>query len=291
MGAFEIPKRLVESVRGRRCIPFVGAGLSKQSAPERFPTWTELLNGMMAEAARQGHIAATAVAELGDLLTRHKHLMVAEHLKTRVPVDFYYSYLQERFRCQDVSPAQVHRLLVEMNPRLIVTTNYDRLIEDAYAETKSRAMTVLSYGESPVVQRRIQEDGAVGAPFLFKIHGDIDDPAGVILAESDYRKLLFGELGYRTLLASLFIHYTVLFVGFSFSDEELMLTLAELRWYLKSASQPDYILLADNSCTSVERSRFRDDYGLEVLCYPNDGSHSGVKEFLKQLLDESRVEG
>ena len=238
---------------------------------------------MVDEVEKRQYLDDITVADLRALLDKHKHLMVAEHLKTRTPRDFYYSFIQSQFQSQNAAPAEVHRLLVDLNPRMIITTNYDRLIEDAFAACKSKAMTVLQYSNSTVVQRRIQEDTSSAAPFLFKIHGDIDDPDGIILSETDYRRLIFSEPGYRTLLASLFIHYTVLFIGFSFSDEELSLTLAELRWFLKSASHPDYILLPDSDCTSVERSRFRDDYGLEVITYPKSENHMAVRDFMLEL--------
>ena len=278
-----IPSRLVSAVKTRSLAVFVGAGLSKQSDPKHFPSWAELLRRMLAEGAIAGHLSIPFKKDVEELIARDRLLMAAEALRAALPIDFYQAYLERGFDPPHVLPSEAHRLLFALQPRFLITTNYDRLLEDTYAERNKKSLTVIPYSNAEAVQRRLQDDRLPDRPFLFKIHGDIEDVRSIILTESDYRKLLFDEHGYQIVLSTIFIHYVVLFVGFSLGDAELNLLLTQIRHSLKAGNQPDYVLLADNSLNNVEIARFRNDYGLEVITYPYDSTHSGLRVFLEAL--------
>jgi hypothetical protein len=284
-----IPNRLIEAARNRRLVPFVGAGMSKQADPQHFPNWTELLERLIEASQRASYLSTDDATLLQSMLVSHRHLMVAESLKSRLPIDFYASFLESQFSPPNIGPARVHKLLFDLSPALIVTTNYDRLIEDAYATTAHKAMTVIDYSDPGAMQRRLQDHNRVHRPFLFKMHGDIDDTRGLVLSESDYRRLLYDEQGYKMVLSSIFIHYVVLMLGFSFADEELNLTLGQLRHFLKSSSSPDYILLPHTAVNLLEAERFRKDFGLEVITYPATPDHRGLEDFLSNLILEANV--
>ena len=278
------PERLVRSVATKECVPFVGAGLSKQADDEHFPNWDQLLQRMIQDAEGKGYIEEYEVRDLRDLLHKHKPLMVAESLKVKLPSDYYYEFLESQFDPPDILPAEAHEILLEFNSRMIITTNYDRLIENAYARICNKAMTVMNYSDSGKVQRRLQSGRKREQPFLYKIHGDIEDVASIVLNESDYRRILYDEIGYQSVLPSIFIHYTVLFMGFSLSDQELLLHLSKLRHALKGGTAPDYILLQEGECNTVECERLRQDFGLEVLPYAAGADHRELVEYLRDLV-------
>lgn len=280
MKSFKIPERLIAAVCERTFVPFIGSGFSKQADKVHFPNWTELLKRLIISGREAGYLQENVAKNLLHLLSGNKHLMVAESLKSKLPTDFYNNFLESEFDPPDIFPSKAHSLLFDLNPKLIITTNYDRLIENAYASKAQRSLTVIPYSDSATVQRRLQDDKYRQRPFLYKIHGDIEDVSSIILSENDYRKLLYDQLGYQTVLSSIFIHYTVLFMGFSFSDEELSLLLGKLRYALKGSANPDYILLQEHECNPVEAERFRCDYGLEVISYPN---HDCLKDILLDI--------
>lgn len=270
-------------------MPFLGSGFSKQADPKHFPNWTELLTRMVKEAEHLGYIKRCDAKDLIVLLTKGNSLMVGESLKEKLPTDFYVSFLQHQFDPnKDISPSEAHKLVFKLNPRFIITTNYDHLVEDAYAHIERKTLTVMNYQTASLVQRRLQDDEHTQKPFLFKIHGDIELPSSIILTETDYRRLQYDEHGYKALLSSIFIHYVVLMMGFSLRDQEILLHLSHLRHALKGEQDPDYVLLADNSVTYVEIERFRKDFGLMVLQYPTDRTHSGVASFLRALVRSAK---
>jgi len=210
--------------------------------------------------------------------------MAAEALRGRVPLDYYYSFLAEQFNPPNSKPSlDIYEILFGLKPPIIITTNYDKLIENAYAQLHRKALTVKTYADAAGVQRRMQDSSGATKPFLFKIHGDIEDAGSIIFTETDYRKLLYDELGYKSVISSIFIHYTVVFLGFSFKDKEISLLLEQQRHFLKSEANPDYIIVPEGDLTSVEHERLRADYGLDVLYYKPAPNHRALKTLLSAI--------
>lgn len=54
--------------------------------------------------------------------------------------------------------------------------------------------------------------------YIVNIHGSIDDPNNLIFPKADYINSAFGNWVYSEFLESLFVFYTVAFIGFSMSD-------------------------------------------------------------------------
>jgi hypothetical protein len=279
-----LPKNLVDAAKQRRLIPLVGAGFSKQSGSP-FPSWRELLELLKDRATQQSHISDSEANDIRRLLTRDQYLMVAEDLRFKLPLDEYETFLKDAFDPPNAEPAEAHRQLFRINPPLILTTNYDRLLEDAFASRYERAATVYTYKDAPAVQQVLQRGNPSGRPVIFKLHGSIDAVNEVILSERDYRKLLYENPGYRLVLSALFVAYVVVFIGFSFGDPELRLLLEQHRESLKHRSSPDFIFLANDACSAVERRRLREDFGLQVISYDATDGHPEVHAFVSYLAD------
>src|SRR5205823_6157671 len=77
------------------------------------------------------------------------------------------------------SPAPAHYLLLSLPFRLIITTNYDDLLERALIALKRHPIKVVRQED---VARTGQGDGV----FVVKLHGDAAEPEGVVLARDDY---------------------------------------------------------------------------------------------------------
>jgi hypothetical protein len=183
--ADSIPSRVIEAARQRRLIPLVGAGVSRQAGAD-FLTWPQLLERLRIDALHAGHIDDQEARGMRSLLDRGQYLMVAEALRASFPIDEYETFLETLFDPPNVRPAEVHRTLFKLHPPLIMTTNYDTLLEDAYAMEFQQAATVYTYRDAPVVQRHLQTSRTMHRPVIFKIHGSIDEPAEIILSERDY---------------------------------------------------------------------------------------------------------
>ncbi|GIN20529.1 SIR2 family NAD-dependent protein deacylase [Siminovitchia fordii] len=113
----------------------------------------------------------------------------------------------------DIEPKSIraHQLIADI-PQidLIVTTNYDKLFEEAYGRDIS---TIVSDEQLPLATKRTQ---------LYKIHGDINRPESIILTSADYTnffrnqdKPLWNKI--KTLLSE----KTIVFLGYSLSDQNI----------------------------------------------------------------------
>lgn len=289
-GNFDIPKKLLEAARFHRVIPFVGAGLSQNADPDRFPGWSELLRRMIEEFERAGYLPQERVRSLKQMAVEFKQApVVAETIRLSVPKDAYLSFLQDQFSFVPHRPSSAHLHLFRLRPPIIITTNYDRLIENAFAHQSRHVLSVATYNQPGQIRNKLLDASRLKQPFLFKLHGDIEDPSNVILTQSDYSRLTSIKEyanGYRLLLSSLFFHYTTLFIGFSLTDEEVMLHIENVQEALSGERYPDYALFSRQSCTDDQAVKFRDKFGIHVIRYDRKASrHTRLGQFLSQLAD------
>ena len=281
-----VPERLIEAARHRNVVPLIGAGISRYAKKSAFPNWRGLLDFIKDRALAKKHIKKSDWTEMTRLLDKGQFLMVAEALRFNLPTDEYTSLLKEAFNPGGTEPTDVHKALFRLRAPLILTTNYDLLLEDAYASVYGKAANVYTYRGSATVQQSLQVLQLTNRPIIFKLHGSIDEPSEIILTEQDYRKLIYHETGYRTVLSAVFVTHVVLMLGFSFADRELTLMLETLRYALKNQSSPDYIFLPEDAAGEVETRRLREDFGVEVLPFKSTKSHAEVLQLLEFLIDK-----
>ena len=94
--------------------------------------------------------------------------------------------------------------------KLVLTTNYDRLLEAAIPKARSvgwsgHAAYLDAIREQSVTPSRRQ-------PAVIHLHGDVGDAQSIVLGNADYERLLGDELQ-KTLKEVLFITRTLVFVG------------------------------------------------------------------------------
>lgn len=282
-----IDQRLIDAVRNGNLVPFVGSGVSRhaQTADDRaFPTWRALLEELEDLAESKAYISHDERIQIKDLIDGGKFLMAAQALRSLVPQDVLNGVISARFQPDDAKPGRIHTSLFRLKPSLIITTNYDFLLEDAYAAEYKKSAPPLTYKDAAMIQSLLQSHRQWhDRPTIFKIHGAAMYPADIILSELDYRNLLYREPGYKMVLSAIFITKVVLMLGFSFDDPEIRLVLETLRDALKYRSSPDYIVLPKGERNSIERRRWRDDFGIETIEYDPSPDHHELVDLIDHL--------
>lgn len=200
---------------------FIGAGISRQAG---YPDWHSLLMGIAEELQidlKQEHDLA-GVAQWYINKSGRQRTRIAQIIKENFPDK------------TDVPPAQ--RTLARLPVRNIWTTNYDRLIEQAWA-LQRRNLEVKS----------IPSDLSVGSPWadatLYKMHGSIDHPADVIIATDDYELYRKTRAGFLQILNGHLIALHCLFLGFSFSDPNIKQLLAIIRESMGDHTTQHYAII------------------------------------------------
>ena len=254
----DIPERLIDRYLGRKCGFFVGAGLSQGAG---YPGWQSLLEGLIDRAAEQG-LEDNIIEECRSLAKDPaKYLMLAETLKEDLGGAEFQTYLEDTFR-EPRPPSDTHELLVSLTRgRFILTTNYDLLIERAFAEQR-KYQNAYKYYESDSIQRALFRRDF----FVLKAHGDVDTAADkVVLTDKDYRRLLYKELGYQSVLQSIFTMYSVIFIGCSLQDPEIRLLLGYINTAFPEGGTEHYALLKESATSKTERKRWKKDYNVAVV--------------------------
>ena len=183
---------------------FLGAGVG---VPAGLPSWDDMLLKL---AERTGHANDLAEAALTPLDR-------AQLLQRRVPDlgDHVVAICREHDR-----PSLAHALLAGLGAREAVTTNYDRLYEEA----------LLAGGRSPVsvVPWDLPQEGSA---WVLKLHGDVTDPDSIVLTRRDVVRFDAHTRPSGALLQTLLMTRHVLIVGASMADENVVRLTQEVQVY------------------------------------------------------------
>ena len=99
----------------------------------------------------------------------------------------------------------------------IITTNYDTLCETLFPSFK------VYIGESDLL---FSEPSF--AQELYKIHGSVGNPDGLVLTEADYAKFSARRKYLSAKLLTIFAEYPVIFLGYSLHDDNVRSILADI---------------------------------------------------------------
>lgn len=206
-----IPEELVEAVRERRAILFVGAGLSMSVG---LPSWQEFIDHLGRELGLQ------AEDVLGPNTSYHT---LAEYYRIEQgSIGPLRSWMDRQWKIseENVRKSRLHELIVSLDFPIIYTTNYDRNIEVAFE----------IYGRDYVKVANARDIAKIreGVTQVVKFHGDFDEDDSLVIAETDY----FNRLAFDAPLDLKFradaLGKTVLFIGYSMTDLNIRLLLHNL---------------------------------------------------------------
>ncbi|MCF6171434.1 MAG: SIR2 family protein [Bacteroidales bacterium] len=244
----KIPNEVIDNFKNGYSIFFVGAGLSEGAG---YPSWGRLIELLIDHANKQPWISEDKIIEYNKLLKDNsKFLFLAEELKIELGSQ-YYTFMEEHFANSDIQPTMNHELLVSIKSNLILTINYDNLIEKAYIKIKGDYPNTFTYSQSKEAANNFWKERF----FILKAHGDAKrDVNTLILSQKDYRRTLYREPGYRSLLQSIFTSKSILFIGISLTDPEFNQLLDFLHDSYHGGGPTHYLLL-DSSKNSTVLSR------------------------------------
>lgn len=171
---------------------FVGAGVS---IPAGLPSWDALLAGIAADNG-------TELADLPDVLDR------AELLRKELGTAFGAAVARQIEGA--TRPSLAHAHLAALGCREVVTTNFDTLYERAVRST-GRPLAMLP-----------RDRPSAGQPWLLKLHGDITDPANIVLTRRDFVRFSADRGPAGAVLQSLMMTRHLFVVGASMTDANIL---------------------------------------------------------------------
>lgn len=266
-----VVEELAQSIKNRRAILFVGAGVSMSVG---LPSWQKLIDHMTEELDLDRE---------GDEDRSDSYQTLAEYYRLkRGSLGPLRSWLDRNSTVSEdeVRDSALHRLIVSLDFPIIYTTNYDRNLEVAF-----------EIYEKPFVKVANARDVAKAsgdATQIIKFHGDFDDDASLVLAESDY----FDRLSFDSPLDVKFradaLGSTVLFIGYSMSDMNIRLLLYRL-WQTWRRSgyeddRPKSFVFMPRPSPVQEAVLGR--WGITLMTEEADDPEQALCAFLAKLKDE-----
>lgn len=251
-------------------LPIIGSGLSLPA----LPSWGALLRQIIARAMGKEHRA-----ELDELMNAGRYLDVADALEVDPGVQVISQVIAETYQRPRVTPAPVYDLVAALPATHVATTNYDPWLKDALARRLGTAPRVFT-PEDRGAFMNIRPD----APSLvLMLHGDADTPDTCVLSQRAFRRLTHGTPAYRSGLAALASQRTLLFLGHSLTDPDLVTVLEEwIEVFGAARSAPSHVWLGAGIKPNARRRLLA--LGVEPVLYGDDPfDHSLLPEVLRYL--------
>src|SRR3954451_23763303 len=184
--------------QSQRTVPFIGAGMS---FPCGLPPAVEL-----AKLLRESGLAAAGFHQPNDLNQVVDALLAAGADRAALQS---FVVAQYDLPTTGARPSPALRALARVPSRIIVTFNYDRLIEAA-ADLEGVPHRTFTHQELPY-----PEDLEVGADhelYVVHLHGVVDDPSSLVLDGDSYRRIT-NDQGVRDFITTLLSHHHAWFFG------------------------------------------------------------------------------
>lgn len=271
------PVALVAELAARRCMIFLGAGASASSVGSdgmtKPPLWRAFLTTLKAACP-----AGTDFVAFDDLMAKEKFLDAAEILIAKIPSADFSRIVREQFVQPRFQKSQIHAVTLDLDPKIVVTTNYDE-IYDTYARNgeATAGYNVCRYYEDHLVN-----DLRSPVRLIVKAHGCVSDASRIVLCRSQYFRERQRHAAFYTVLDALFLTNTVLFLGYGLADPDIQLLLENATISARS-SHPHYALVEDNIQPDVEAAA-QTSYNIHFIKYPA-GDHAYAEKILTELAE------
>jgi hypothetical protein len=196
--------------RNGHLIPFIGAGLS---VPLGLPSWTSLIDVIAEQLGYDPRVFR---------LNGNSYQLAEYYVATKGSIGPLRSEMDRLFNPTDaaIASSRSHTALVDMRLPVIYTTNYDRIIERAFALKKIDCHTVASIDDIATAP--------LDATQVIKFHGTFDDDASLVLTESSYFDRLEFESAIDIKLRADMLGKCLLFIGYSLTDVNIRYMLYKL---------------------------------------------------------------
>ncbi|MGB8802535.1 MAG: SIR2 family protein [Candidatus Acidiferrales bacterium] len=263
--------QLVDAVRTRQTILFVGAGVSRSLG---LPSWSELIR----EMANHLDYDPMVFQGYGD------YLELAEYYKLKkTSMGSLRSWMDRTWHTDEprVDESKVHQAIVNLGCPTIYTTNYDRWLEIAFARRNKSFVKIANVGDFTKIRDGITQ--------IVKLHGDFEDDGSLVLTETSYFERMSFESPLDIKLRSDSIGRTILFVGYGLSDINIRYLLYKLRcmWDTSAfaAARPKSFMFLTRP--NPVQEAILDRRGIVPIVSEVDDPTSGLGDFLERLAREA----
>lgn len=271
---------LIDDLARRRVVLFLGSGVSasaKTRAGRPIRQWRDFLLHAAKELDPQARKGAV------DLIKSNEFLLASEIISAALQTRWK-TLLEEEF-AQVGKPSRLHKALIRLKQRIVITTNFDKILENAWNDgtvDDTHYPELITKLDRDIF--RILRDNK---SYIIKLHGTIDDADGLVFTKSSYAQRAYGDWVYQEFINTLLLTHTFVFIGFSMSDPAISL-LVEMNANKYASSRPHYIFLADTVSDSI-RDVYKRLRRIFIISYSSKDHHKELAEMVEGLGRQSQA--
>ncbi len=258
---------LIDALRKGECVVFTGAGLSQGAG---LLGWSEFIH----ELAKD--LGAPHIGELDHFLD------VAQWYVEEKGEDRLAEQIRRCFGPGLGRPTLPHYLLASLPMKVMVTTNYDDLLEQALEGLRRHPAAITN--ETDVAQVGHGEGVSV-----VKMHGDAATSQRFVLSRDDFERFLLQRPAMASLLEGLLLNHSFFFVGYGLRDPNFRQLHGRIADMLQSAQRKAFAVTVDPpTAISPFLQRQWANKGLYLLFLPGATLAARVRNlwrFLDQLAE------
>jgi hypothetical protein len=270
------PTSLVREMAARRCVLFLGAGVSASATNSADPTkrpktWPEFLRDATALVHTLKHQRT-----IKKLIKEKKFLLALQAIRDESNGADYREQLNRNFNNPSFKEGDLHRCILDLDSRIVITSNFDK-IYDRYctAGESAGAFKVINYYSADLADE-IRSD----VRLIIKAHGSIDDISKMIFTRAEYHRAKAEHPRFYDILKAIFLTHTAIFIGCSMEDPDVLLLLEDVK-ITASAEKPHYVLSRKGTQDFFSISDWRKTYNIWPLEY--GPTHANLVEDLRAL--------
>ncbi|WP_375345363.1 SIR2 family protein [Priestia megaterium] len=274
MGKINWPENLIEELAYRRTILFLGSGVSATAkneegkSPETWGRFLENIKALINNPTQED------IKFIDEMLAQENYLLALQAIYDLSDSGAYSKYLKDNFSRGKFNPSPVHKAIKEIESKIVITTNFDKIYDnlcndDSYVRYDyQRTKSIISNIKSP-------------ENIIIKAHGTIDDTDEIIFTSKQYYKNQEKYPEFYSLLKSLFLTHTVLFLGYSLNDPDINLVLQSIR-NTSSPASPHYIVIKEGISKHIIKHW---EHTYNVRCLEYGPSYDNFEENIEELKD------
>jgi hypothetical protein len=269
--------KIAEAIRHSKCVPFLGAGVSAggNGKPGLLlgGALAKLMVDEMARDGRNGYIRNPS--SLPEVSTHYEHYYKRYGL---------YSFMKTKLPHETIAPLGAHEALAKLPFRIIITTNFDTLMEralDGKRQYKRVIQPRRGWEQDPTPMSLYGDLVNPTKLILYKSHGCFSqDPTdNLVVTDDDYLELLStmrsDPESPPKAISGPFALSTLLFLGFGLEDVDFKMLYKAVDRFPANMRPPAYAIQLTSSAFAKE---YWSNRGIEI--YDCD-----LSDFLTALVD------
>ena len=264
---------LIEKIKSNQVVPYIGAGMS-MLFDGVYPSWGEFLNDTLKEfgdPVQKDMFDKLNYEDKADFLYDDMaKLSFADNLKNT----FGQGHLDKDV--SNFTDKSMYLLPVIFEKGLLMTTNYDKVIEKSYI-LHNKNLTVSHPGHFEALNGALRDNELL----LYKIHGDISEPIeSIILTKAQY-EFVYNNSQLIETLKQIYISKSMLFLGCSLEKDRPIRLLCEVS---KSGMNNYAIISCKTESKRKKRVQLENEYFTKAIIYP-DGNHECLRIILEKIAE------